>query len=76
MDNSLILSSDGKILIGVKDKSIKSVVIHQNVTKIGLCAFDDWSEEQRTEMIISITETKEEMMKEYHPPKSTERKHE
>ena len=39
-------------------------------------ALDDWSEERRTEMIISITETKEEMMKEYHPPKSAERKHE
>ena len=39
-------------------------------------ALDDWSEERRTEMIISITETKEEMMKEYLPPKSAERKHE
>ena len=39
-------------------------------------ALDDWTEERRTEMIISITETKEEMMKEYLPPKSAERKHE
>lgn len=38
-------------------------------------ALDDWSEEQRTEMIISITEIKEVMLKEYHPPKSAERKH-
>ena len=27
-------------------------------------ALDDWSEEQRTEMIISITEIKEELLKE------------
>ena len=39
-------------------------------------ALDDWSEERRTEMIISITEIKEAMLKEYHPPKSAERKHE
>ena len=34
-------------------------------------ALDDWSEEQRTEMIISITEIKEAMLKEYHPLKAT-----
>ena len=39
-------------------------------------ALDDWTEERRTEMIISITEIKEAMLKEYHPPKSAERKHE
>lgn len=38
-------------------------------------ALDDWSEERRTEMIVSITEIKEAMLKEYHPPKSAERKH-
>lgn len=38
-------------------------------------ALDDWTEERRTEMIISITEIKEAMLKEYHPPKSAERKH-
>ena len=36
-------------------------------------ALDDWSEERRTEMIISITEIKEAMLKEYHPPKATEK---
>ena len=36
-------------------------------------ALDDWSEEQRTEMIISITEIKEELLKEYHPPRATEK---
>ena len=39
-------------------------------------ALDDWSEERRTEMIISITEIKGAMLKEYHPPKLAERKHE
>ena len=34
-------------------------------------ALDDWSEERRTEMIISITEIKEAMLKEYHPPIAT-----
>lgn len=38
-------------------------------------ALDDWTEERRTEMIISITEIKEAMLKEHHPPKSAERKH-
>ena len=38
-------------------------------------ALDDWTEERRTEMIISITEIKEAMLKEYHPPKLAERKH-
>ena len=36
-------------------------------------ALDDWTEERRTEMIISITEIKEAMLKEYHPPKATEK---
>lgn len=36
-------------------------------------ALDDWSEERRTEMIISITEIKEAMLKEYHPSKATEK---
>lgn len=36
-------------------------------------ALDDWSEERRTEMIISITEIKEAMLKKYHPSKATEK---
>ena len=36
-------------------------------------ALDDWTEERRTEMIISITEIKEAMLKEYYPPKATEK---
>lgn len=36
-------------------------------------ALDDWSEERRTEMIISITEIKEAMLKEYYPLKATEK---
>ena len=36
-------------------------------------ALDDMSEERRTEMILAITEIKEEMLKDYHPPKSAER---
>ena len=39
-------------------------------------ALDDWSEERRTEMIVSITEIKESMLNDIHPPKSAERKHE
>ena len=34
-------------------------------------ALDDWSEERRTEMIISITEIKEAMLNEYHPQIAT-----
>ena len=36
-------------------------------------ALDDWSEERRTEMILAITEIKESMLKDYHPPTSAER---
>ena len=36
-------------------------------------ALDDMSEEQRTSLILTITEIKEEMLKDYHAPKSAER---
>ena len=36
-------------------------------------ALDDMSEERRTEMILAITEIKESMLDDYHPPKSAER---
>ena len=39
-------------------------------------ALNDWAKERRMAMILSITEIKEDMLKEYHPPKSAERKHE
>lgn len=38
-------------------------------------ALDDWSEERRTEMIVSITEIKESILNDIHPPKLAERKH-
>ena len=36
-------------------------------------ALDDMYEERRNEIIMTITEIKEEMLKDYHPPKSAER---
>ena len=36
-------------------------------------ALDYWSEERRTEMILAITEIKENMLNDYHAPKSAER---
>lgn len=36
-------------------------------------ALDDWSEERRTEMIVSITEIKESMLNDIHPPIATEK---
>lgn len=35
-------------------------------------ALDDWAKERRMAMILSITEIKEEMLKEYCPPIATE----
>ena len=35
---------------------------------------DDMSEEERTALILDITEIKEGMLNDYHPPKSAERK--
>ena len=40
MDNNLIISLDGKVLVGVKDKSIKSVIVPDGVTEIGWHAFE------------------------------------
>ena len=39
MDNTLILSPDGKVLVGVNDKRIKSVVVPDGVIEIGNHAF-------------------------------------
>ena len=36
-------------------------------------ALDDMDEERRNEIIMTITEIKEAMLKEYHPPKATEK---
>ena len=36
-------------------------------------ALDDMDEERRNEIIMTITEIKEEMLKDYHAPKSAER---
>ena len=36
-------------------------------------ALNDWAKERRMAMILSITEIKEEMLKEYHPPIATEK---
>ena len=38
-------------------------------------ALDDMDEERRNEIIMTITEIKEEMLNDYHPPKSAERTH-
>ena len=38
-------------------------------------ALDDMSEEQRTSLLLTITEIKESMLKDYHAPKLAERKH-
>ena len=38
-------------------------------------ALDDMSEEQRTSLLLTITEIKESMLKDYYAPKLAERKH-
>lgn len=40
MDNTLILSPDGKVLEGVRDESITSVIVPDGVTEIGWGAFE------------------------------------
>ena len=54
MDNTLILSPDGKVLEGVRDKSIKSVVVPDSVTEIGGRAFSEtkWLEERPKGLVI------------------------
>ena len=44
MDNNLIISLDGKVLVGVKDKSIKSVIVPDGVIEIAGGAFADCKE--------------------------------
>ena len=69
-----------KVLYNITIKTMDSNLISDKrylfASSIVDDALDDWSEERRTEMIISITEIKEAMMKEYHQPKSAEIKHE
>ncbi|MBR5585146.1 MAG: hypothetical protein IKW36_02775 [Alistipes sp.] len=55
------------------DSTIISGKKHLFVLSIVDGALDDWSEERRTEMILAITEIKENMLNDYHAPKSAER---
>ena len=56
MDNSLILSEDGKVLCEVRDKSIKSINIPNGVTVIGSCAFKGCTSLTSINIPNSVTE--------------------
>lgn len=57
------------------DSNLTSSKRHLFALSIVDGALDDWSEERRTEMIVSITEIKESILNDIHPPKLAERKH-
>ena len=61
------------ITIKIMDSDLTSGKRHLFALSIVDGALDDWSEEQRTELILTITEIKEEMLNGYHAPKSAER---
>lgn len=54
MEDILILSEDGKTLLGVKDKSVREVVIPDGVEVIGENAFDDCDNLENIDMPDSI----------------------
>ena len=60
------------IAIKTMDSNLTSGKLHLFALSIVDGALDDWSEERRTEMIFSITEIKEEILNDYHAPKSAE----
>ena len=63
--------------MNITNKTMDSTIISGKRHLFAYCitdgALDDMSEEQRTSLILTITEIKEEMLKDYHAPKSAER---
>ena len=63
--------------MNITNKTMDSTIISGKRHLFAYCitdgALDDMSEEQRTALILTITEIKESMLKDYHPPKSAER---
>ena len=63
--------------MNITNKTMDSTIIsgkkHLFALSIVDGALDDMDEERRSEIIMTITEIKEEMLKDYHPPKSAER---
>ena len=63
--------------MNITNKTMDSTIISGKRYLFAYCitdgALDDMSEEQRTALILDITEIKESMLKDYHAPKSAER---
>ena len=63
--------------MNITNKTMDSTIISGKRHLFAYCitdgALDDMSEEQRTALILDITEIKESMLKDYHAPKSAER---
>lgn len=55
MDNILILSEDGKTIIGVNDEMITHITIPEGVTTIGYCAFSGFYSLQSIDIPNSVT---------------------
>ena len=64
LDNLTIKNMDSNLISGKRFLFALSIIDG---------ALDDWAKERRMAMILSITEIKEEMLKEYHPPIATEK---
>ena len=73
MEIIIYLCSRNKLTNKTMDSTLISGKQHLFALSIVNGALDDWSEERRTEMILAITEIKENMLNDYHAPKSAER---
>ena len=73
MEIIIYLCSRNKLTNKTMDSTLISGKQHLFALSIVDGALDDWSEERRTEMILAITEIKENMLNDYHAPKSAER---
>ena len=56
MDNLLLISDNGKKVVGVKDKSILHIVIPNGITTIGSRAFEGCASVQSVELPNSLTQ--------------------
>ena len=72
LNNYFIFAVEVSLTIKTMDSPLISCKRHLFALSIVDGALDDMDEERRNEIILAITEIKEEMLNDYHAPKSAE----